>query len=111
MSAEINLNNMTLITRRDRQVPKLVGKVLPNLDEAAQLVSATVSNTIEFVRGRQRFYPGMARHFSALYRALLDGKPPPVNAEEAREVVWLVEEIWRHAGIGMSTPVRWMASA
>ncbi len=56
MTAQANLNNMTLVVRRTRQVPKLIGKVLPNLDEAAQLLRATVLNGIEFLRGRQRFY-------------------------------------------------------
>ena len=40
-SLDVNLNNMTLIERRTRQLPKLIGKVWPNLNEAAQLVSAT----------------------------------------------------------------------
>ena len=79
MTAEANLNNMTLVVRRTRRVPKLIGKVLPNLDEAAQLLRATVVNGIEFLRGRQRFYPGMGLHFRALYRALAAGQPPPVT--------------------------------
>jgi predicted dehydrogenase len=101
MTAEVNLNNMTLIVRRERRVPKMVGKVLPNIDEAFQLVRATVINTIEFIRGRQRYYPGMGIHFRALYDALAKGQPPPVSAEEGREAVWLMEEIWQQAGVPM----------
>ena len=101
MTAEVNLNNMTLIVRRTRRAPKLVGKVLPNLDEAAQLVWATVVNTIEFVRGRQRYYPGMGVHFRAFYAALAAGAPPPVSADEAREAVWLMEQIWHGAGVNV----------
>jgi predicted dehydrogenase len=106
MTAEVNLNNMTLIVRRERKAPKLVGKVLPNLDEAAQLVRATVINGIEFIRGRQRYYPGMGLHFHALYQALAAGNPPPVSAEDGREGVWLLEEIWRQAGAGAAVPFR-----
>ena len=43
-SLDVNLNNMTLIERRPRPLPKLVGKVWPNLSEAAQLVTATARN-------------------------------------------------------------------
>ena len=100
MTAEVNLNNMTMVVRRTRRAPKLVSKVLPNLDEAAQLVWATAVNTIEFVRGRQRYYPGMGLHFRQLYAALALGAPPPVSADEARETVWLMEEIWRQGGAG-----------
>ncbi len=106
MTVEVNLNNMTLITRRERRVPKLIGKVLPNIDEAAQLLRATLVNTVEFVRGRQRNYPGMGIHFRALYRALAVGKPPPVTAEEGREGVRLLQEIWQQAGVMVEPQLR-----
>jgi predicted dehydrogenase len=111
MTAEVNLNNMTLITRRTRHVPKLVGKVLPNLDEAFQLVRATVVNGIEFVRGRQRYFPGMGVHFAALYRALAGGAPPPVSANDGYETVALLQQIWEHAGVSMRTEPRRAVSA
>ncbi|HXQ22076.1 MAG TPA: Gfo/Idh/MocA family oxidoreductase [Candidatus Acidoferrales bacterium] len=101
MTAEVNLNNMTLIVRRTRQVPKLVGKVLPNIDEAVQLLRATVVNGIAFVRGRQRYYPGMGLHFRAWYQALADGTPPPVSAEEGRDGVALLQQMWEQAGVTM----------
>lgn len=94
-TADVNLNNMTLIVRRNRNVPKIVGKVLPNLEEAFQLVVATVVNGIEFIRGRQRFYPGMGVHFRELYAALARGEAPPVSAEEGLDVMQLLEDIWR----------------
>ncbi|MBI3782723.1 MAG: Gfo/Idh/MocA family oxidoreductase [Deltaproteobacteria bacterium] len=101
MSAEVNLNNMTLIVRQTRQVPKLVGKVLPNLDEAAQLLRATLQNGAEFVTGRQRFFPGMGLHFRELYRALSEGRPAPVSARDGRNAVWLLQEIWKRCGVSM----------
>jgi len=101
-TADINLNNMTLIVRRNRRVPKVVGKVLPNVEEALQLLRATVVNGVEFVLGRQRFYPGMGVHFRQLYQALAQGQPPPVRAEDGRAVMSLLERIWQVAN--ESTP-------
>jgi predicted dehydrogenase len=109
MTAEANLNNMTVIVRRTRRVPKLIGKVLPNLDEAAQLLSATMVNSIEFLRGRQRFYPGMGLHFRALYRALAAGQPPPVTAEDGRAAVLLLQQLWEKAGVSMELRARKVA--
>jgi len=106
MTAEVNLNNMTLITRQTRRVPKLIGKVLPNLDEALQLVKATVSNSIEFVRGRQRYFPGMGVHFRALYGALASGGEPPVSADEGYEAVALQQQIWERAGANVPNGLR-----
>jgi hypothetical protein len=111
MTAEVNLNNMTLILRRTRKVPKLIGKVLPNLDEAAQLLRATLVNGVEFLRGRQRFYPGMGLHFRALYTALAAGNPPPVSAQDGRDAVWLLQQMWEQAGVHMETPLRRVAQA
>jgi len=105
MSAEVNLNNMTLIVRRTRKVPKLIGKVLPNVDEAMQLLRATVVNGIEFVRGRQRYYPGMGIHFRLLYDALSSGAPPPVSAVEGRDAVSLTQQIWERAGVSFTAPM------
>lgn len=108
-TATVNLNNMTLVVRRTRQVPKLIGKVLPNLDEAAQLVRATAVNGFEFILGRQRFYPGMGLHFQQLYRALVAGEPLPVTAEDGRDAVGLLQKLWEGAGVAMTDRVEQVA--
>ena len=92
-TAEINLNHMTLVRYREHRGSKLMGKALPNLDVAWQLAGETVRNAIEFVRGRQRFYPGIGAHLREFYRCLARGVPPPVSAEEARDVVALCERM------------------
>jgi predicted dehydrogenase len=111
MTIEVNLNNMTLIARRTRKVPKLVGKVLPNFEEAAQLVRATVVNGIEFALGRQRYYPGMGAHFRTLYERLSRGEPPPVSAADGRAVLALLHQIWEQAGVTATPEARRVAYA
>jgi hypothetical protein len=109
MTVEVNLNNMTLIARQTRKVPKLIGKVLPNLEEAAQLVRATVTNGIEFVLGRQRYYPGMGAHFRILYERLARGESPPVSAADGRAVLALLHELWEQAGVSSAPESRRVA--
>ncbi len=98
-SLEVNLNNMTLLERRPRRLPKLVGKVWPNLSEAGQLVRATVGNAVAYAAGRQRFYPGIGAHLRELYGAVAAGGEPPVSAEEGRDVVAYYDEILNQSGI------------
>jgi hypothetical protein len=98
-SLDVNLNNMTLIERRTRPLPKLIGKVWPNLSEAGQLLSATTRNTVAYVAGRQRFYPGIGLHLRALYAAVAAGGEPPVSAAEGRDVVAWYDEILTQSGI------------
>jgi predicted dehydrogenase len=109
-SMEVNLNNMTLFERRPRQLPKLVGKVWPNLNEAWQLVGATVRNGIAFAAGRQRFYPGIGAHLKALYESVARGGPPPVDAQEGRDIVAWYDEILVQAGIH-TAPISAVADA
>ncbi len=92
-SLEVNLNNMTLIERRPRRLPKLVGKVWPNLSEAAQLTDAMVRNAVAYATGKQRFYPGIGRHLAVLYASVSAGGDPPVSAAEGRDVVAWYDEI------------------
>lgn len=95
-SIEVNLNNMTLITRRPRQLPKLIGKVWPNLNEAAQLMTATARNALAYAIGRQRFYPGIGAHLQELYAQVAAGGEPPVSAAEGLDVVAWYDEILAH---------------
>jgi predicted dehydrogenase len=98
-TVDVNLNNMTLIERRARELPKLLGKVWPNLSEAGQLVAATTRNALAYASGRQRFYPGIGAHLRALYSGLASGGEPPVSAAEARDVVAWYDEILAQSGI------------
>lgn len=105
-SLEVNMNNMTLIERRPRRLPKILGKVWPNLSEAAQLVAATTRNGVAFVAGRQRFYPGIGAHLRALYEAVAAGGEPPVSAAEGRDVVAWYDEILAQSGIAVAPTAR-----
>jgi predicted dehydrogenase len=96
---EVNLNNMTLIERRPRRLPKLVGKVWPNVHEAVQLVTSTARNAVAYATGKQRFYPGIGMHLAALYDAVANGEEPPVSAAEGRDVVAWYDEILAQSGI------------
>jgi predicted dehydrogenase len=100
-TVEVNLNNMTLVERRPHNLPKLIGQVWPNIDEARQLLAATLTNGVAFVTGRQRFYPGIGAHLTELYARVAAGKEPPVSAAEGRDVVAWYGEILHQAGIGL----------
>jgi hypothetical protein len=98
MTVEVNLNNMTLVRRRDYAAPKVIAKSLPNLDEAWSLACQTVVNAMNFVRGRVRYYPGMGTLIQRFYGAIHRGGAAPVSVAEGAEVVRVTEEIWRAAG-------------
>ncbi len=94
MTVEVNLNNMSLVRRRDYDVPKIIGKPLPNIDESYQLMTQVVANTVNFVRGKIRYYPGMKTLIQRFYDAIRDGGEPPVSIEQGGEVVRVTSAIW-----------------
>jgi hypothetical protein len=100
-SLEVNLNNMTLIERRAKRLPKILGKVWPNLSEAGQLIWATLENGVAFATGKQRYYPGIGVHLRQLYENVSLGKAPPVSPEEGRDVVAWYDEILAQAAGGL----------
>lgn len=104
MTVEVNLNNMTIVKRRDYKVPKIIAKPLPNLDESWQLVSQTTRNTVDFVRGKIRFYPGMGELIRRFYDAVRRGTPPPVSEAEAAAVVDVTARIWAAVGATATQP-------
>jgi predicted dehydrogenase len=92
-SLEVNFNYMTLVLHRQPSGSKLIAKVRPGLEISWQLIADTVRNGVDFLRGRQGFYPGLGSHLREFYRCLARGLPVPVSAEEARDVVALCEQI------------------
>jgi hypothetical protein len=95
MTVEVNLNNMSIVKRRDYSAPKVIAKSLPNLDEAFTLVRQTASNTVNFVRGKIRYYPGMGNLISRFYEAVRTGGEPPVTTEQGADVVRVTSRIWQ----------------
>ena len=89
---------MTLIERRPRQLPKLVGKVWPNLQRGGAAGQRDGAQRHRLATGQQRFYPGIGPHLRALYAAVAAGEEPPVSAAEGRDVVAWYDEILAQSG-------------
>jgi predicted dehydrogenase len=94
----INLNTMTMLVERVRRLPKLVAKTLINLEQAQQLISATVSTTLQVATRRMKLYPGIGETIRRFYRSLAEGAPPPVDGLAGREVVEMLEAITHRLG-------------
>jgi predicted dehydrogenase len=99
---QINLNNMTLIVFKDRRLPKLLAKSWFNIDRSLQLLGNTVRSGFEVLTGKMSFYPGMGNLIRQYYACLENGGPPPVTAEEGREVVKVLDLICRKSAAGLA---------
>ncbi len=98
MTVEVNLNNMTIVKRREFNLPKVVAKPMPNLDESRQLISQTVTSTLNFLTGKVRYYPGMGELIRRFYAAIRGEGEAPVSVVDAAEVVRVTTAIWERIG-------------
>ena len=93
-----NLNTMTIVVERVRKLPKLVAKLLANLEPAAQLTAATVENVLAVALRRMKLYPGIGETIRRFYRSLDEGTRPPVDGLAGREVVRMLNEVETQLG-------------
>jgi len=90
-SLEIDVERMMLKLKKDRNLPFVLRKAAPPLEESAHLAFSTVSNTIRYMTGRLKRFPGIGELIRRFYGNLEQGVESPVSMEEAREVVRLTD--------------------
>jgi len=83
--------------RRVLPGPKFIGIVMGAFVDALRDVFRIPWNVLRFATGRLRPSPGIQTGAEAFARALLEGKAPPVSAEEGRRPVALMEAACRRA--------------
>ena len=79
---------------RQRRLPRLVTKVLFNLEVVPQLAVGTVVNSAKVATGAMRNMPDLHAFVADLYRALASGQEPPTSADDGRTVVRVMEQVW-----------------
>ena len=95
----IEADRFLQICRLERALPgpKFIGIVLTAFTHALRDVFRVPWNVLRFATGRLRASPGIQRGAEAFARALYQGHPPPVSAEEGRRPVALMESVCAQA--------------
>src|SRR6202008_796107 len=83
----------TMVMKKDRFNHPLLRKSLGGVDEGLQLAMGAMKNALQVATRRLPRYPDIAEVIGRFYRSLQDGTPPPVSAEQGREVVRLIHEV------------------
>jgi predicted dehydrogenase/nucleoside-diphosphate-sugar epimerase len=78
---------------RHRALPRMLSKVLYNLEDSVQLTSGTVMNVVNVVSGRLKNYPGLHNLVREFYDSIRSGREPPVPGEDGRRMVKVLEMI------------------
>jgi predicted dehydrogenase/nucleoside-diphosphate-sugar epimerase len=94
-TARINIDNFTLIVRKNRYSHPLFNRVFGNMEEGRSILLSSARSTLRFATGKQPRYPDILELIGRFYRSIQDGEPPPVAPEQGRETVRLIQEVVR----------------
>jgi len=92
---QVDFNTMTTVFHPLSGLPKAAQKVNYNVSESKQLLSATVSNVWNFLRGNLKPYHGMQNLIHRFYDSVNQKGEVPVSQEDALRVLDAIDEITR----------------
>lgn len=93
MTIHVNLSNMTLVVRRNKDIPKKILRAVDNLDQAVQLLSSTVVNGLKVLMGKMPLPDDVGAVITKFYESVENGAESPVTAEKGRAVVKVTQQI------------------
>jgi nucleoside-diphosphate-sugar epimerase/predicted dehydrogenase len=94
----VDFNNMTMVANRVTGLPGAVTKITTNLGAARALSTQTFSNVYRFITGKLKPYSGMRNLIYGFYDSVLQGTEPPISAENALDVLEVMDRVWKDAG-------------
>ena len=92
---QVDFNTMTTVFHPLSGLPKAAQKVIYNVSESRQLLSATTSNVWNFLRGRLKPYHGMQNLIHRFYDSIKGQGSVPVSKDQALVVLDTMEEIFK----------------
>lgn len=93
MTIHVNLSNMALIVRRNKEIPKKILRAVDNIDQAVQLFSSTVVNGLKVLMGKMPLPDDVGTVITKFYESVENGAEPPVTGEKGRAVVSVTQQI------------------
>ncbi len=101
----------TCLVRKKVPGPRLIGLMAVTAANAASTLIKLPLNVLRFATGRLLSSPGIHVSVEGFYRALAQGAPPPVSADEGRRMVVWMHQVSREANadkerrLGAGAPV------
>lgn len=92
-TARINIDNFTLIVRKNRYSHPLFNRVFGSMEEGRRIFFSSAGSTFRFATGKQPRYPDILELIRRFYGTIQNGAPPPVAPEQGRETVRLIQEV------------------
>lgn len=92
-TARINIDNFTLIVKKNRYSHPLFNRVFGGVEEGRRILSSSLGSTFRFASGKQPRYPDMFELIRRFHESISVGGPPPVAPEQGRDTVDLIQQV------------------
>jgi predicted dehydrogenase len=94
MSIHANLSNMTLVKRRNRNVPRAAVRVLDNVEQAMQILGCTFANTFKIMTGKVGPPGDVGPAIADFYTSIESNSEPFSHGEAGKQVIEFIARIY-----------------
>lgn len=95
MALHINLNDLTMIKQKERNLPRIPARMLTTVEQNLQGLYGISSNILKIFTGRlKRKYFVSQNLFEEFYESITNNGEPPISGVQGREVVRILEMIY-----------------
>ncbi len=92
-TARVNIDNFTLVLKKNRYSHPLFNRVFGSIAEGRQILFSSIGSTFRFATARQPRYPDILELIRRFYRSIQEGAPSPVSPEKGRATVEVIQKI------------------
>lgn len=82
---------------KNMRLPRMLSKVLYNLEDCSQLAVGTMGNIVNVALGKMKSMPEMPVLFNEFYNCIRADAEPPVSGQDGKRVTEVLEGIWSNA--------------
>ena len=96
---KVDFLNKCIITDKDTSfLPAAINRSWMNVKTSCTLLSTSIRNTFDLVRGKYSQFDGVERVIQLFYESIITDRPVPVSPEEGLKSMEIMDEIWKQIG-------------
>jgi predicted dehydrogenase len=101
-TVEVDFDTRLVRQAHQSRLPGCLAKIEGPYRQWREAAGGLRRNLARFARNELHYFAGMGRLFRVFYRAIREGRGPPIPYSDVRRVTWIMDEVFRscHEGTG-----------
>ena len=100
---EVDFDSRSVIIRRGKQLPTMLGKIATGFDIASQYQRSAIRNLVSFLRNDFHYFDGMNYLLNSFYSSIRDGRDPPISYSDILRTTKIMDMIFEQLPHRQST--------